>query len=335
MKEYYKDIIFTLVPLDGKYKYKDIFQIYPANLEGMPKSLSQRHFPNIIEYRILEEDKVNITNEFKGLESLYIETATTNKKKDNILALLSIFSNNIFFRYKDLTGSWGMPVPDNLEDESNIWESKWCAPFFHFPDMPKQLSINGLSNIEISDIIRLPDNAFYIYEPNLDFDSNKHIVFPLSMDKLFDAYFLLDKDTKSTIDSAVSFALSAVELKNSKKTLSLLASFTALETMVNLEYKNVAAEKCSECNQDKFSIAKKFREYLLKYIANSDKNKKKFNYYYSLRSKIVHTGMHLKTEPLFAEVSLEEEEKEFFDSIEILQISRLSITKWLLKNYDN
>ena len=57
--------------------------------------------------------------------------------------------------------------------------------------------------------------------------------------------------------------------------------------------------KCEECGQQKYGVSRKFREYLLKYIGDSPNNKRKFNNYYSLRSKIVHTGRQLKTELLF------------------------------------
>lgn len=102
--------------------------------------------------------------------------------------------------------------------------------------------------------------------------------------------------------------------------------------MVNLEYRGTKTEICLTCNQPKFSVSKKYREFLLKYLGNSKNNKRKFNDYYSLRSKIVHTGQLLKTENLYSNLTKEEKHQEFITIIEILQISKLSIIQWLLKH---
>ena len=128
------------------------------------------------------------------------------------------------------------------------------------------------------------------------------------------------------------FNIAAAEILFTKRTLALLSSFTAVETMVNLEYRDQAAEKCTVCGQLRFSIAKKFREYLSKYIGDSAENKKKFNTYYSLRSKIVHTGMRLKSEVLFADHPKEALDSEYIQRLEILQMGKLAIANWLIKN---
>jgi hypothetical protein len=103
-----------------------------------------------------------------------------------------------------------------------------------------------------------------------------------------------------------------------------------LETLTNLEFKEDSNERCNECNQIKYSIAKKFREFLLKYIGDSQHNKKKFNSFYSLRSKIVHTGTQLKTEKLFAEVPDEVQTEEYMKRAEVLQLGKFALTNWIL-----
>jgi len=52
MNEFQKTIIFTKTPLAGYFRYSDLFQIYPADLEKMPESTFQEHYPVILEYRI-------------------------------------------------------------------------------------------------------------------------------------------------------------------------------------------------------------------------------------------------------------------------------------------
>ena len=132
MKSFRKSIFFIKAPLGGFYRYKDVFQIYPADLEGMPNSKLQRHLPNIIEYLTFPEEKLSFSfsdgdddDEYMaGLRSL---TATTITKQEKILNLLSTFTNNQFFRQANPEGMWGMPILSNEPGvDADSWESKWC-----------------------------------------------------------------------------------------------------------------------------------------------------------------------------------------------------------------
>lgn len=333
MKEFHRAIFFTKAPLGGHYRYKDVFQIFPCDMENMPVSKAQKHHPNILEFWTTDDEIIKSPIEFEGLQDFFDKTATQLTKQDRILALLTTFTNNLFFRYTDISGTWGMPLlKDDPGEEANTWSSKWCINMYHFPDLPRQFKIEKFTDQKIPVIKRIPHKAFYTFEPDLDSNPQKKIVFPTTIDNLFDAYYSLEPTIASYIDSASSYTVSAIELHYTRKTLSLLSSFTSMETMVNLEYKDVEAEKCESCGQLKYSVSRKFREYLLKYIGDSPNNKKKFNKYYSIRSKIVHTGRQLKTELLFADVPEEEKQSELVTRIGILQLGKLAITNWLLTN---
>lgn len=337
MKTYQKSIIFTKVPLPGQYRYKDQFQIYPATDDVLPKSAFQKHYPVILEYWFAEEDKITTTTEFKKLQDLQTLTATTITKKDRILSLLTSFTNNRFFYYQAYEGNWGMPmlyddISADVSAEINTWASKWCLSNYHFPSLPDFLQIQKFSDLRIPHIQTLPHNAFYTYLPSLDSSKDDWFVFPSTLDQLFDSYYSLEEGVKEIVNAAIDYNVSAVELVQSKRTMSLLASFTALETMVNLEFKEQENEKCETCGQVRFSVAKKFRSFLLKYIGDSTENRKKFNGFYSLRSKIVHTGRLLKTERLFNQFPEEEQNEEYIKRLEILQLGKLAVVNWLLKH---
>lgn len=335
MKKFHRQLFFTKVPLGGYYKYKDLFQIFPADLDGMPKSKFQKHFINILEYWTTDDEVKPVPEIFEGIDP-YGQFVAIISKKDKYLSLLSAFTNNLFFNYKDLSGSWGVPVlsEDFKEEEVNKWKPIWSLQLFHWAELPDQLKIADFTPQKINAVEIVNNKYFYTDDPNLDFNSKKNIVFPSTIDKIFDGYFSLDEEKTGIVDSAISYTVSAIELKDTRKTLSLLASFTSVETMVNLEYKDIPVENCDKCGQPKYSVAKKFREYLLKYIGHSDNNKKKFNSYYTLRSKIVHTGRQLKTEKLFADIKTEDNDKELITRIEILQIGKLAIANWLM-TYNN
>lgn len=337
MKKYERAIVFTKAPLDGFYRYKDVFQIFPAAFTNMPDNPYKRHYPNILEYWYTDEEKIVRETEYENLNELFTLTATTIKKQDKIISLLNAFTNNKFFKYTDYDGVWAMPILFNQEtkeisEEVNFLSSQWCSQGFHFPTLPAQLQITDFTTLALDEVVKLPHNMFYIFYPSLDNDTTQPIVFPKTFDTILESYFSLNKEIMSIVDSAIGYNVAAIELLAHKRTLALLSSFTAMETMVNLEYRDVESETCEKCGQLKFSVAKKFRDYLLKYIGDSAENKKKFNSYYSLRSKIVHTGIRLKAEVLFSEFPKEELDDEYITRVEILQVGKLAIANWLIKN---
>jgi hypothetical protein len=330
-KEFHRMIFFTKVPINGYYRYKDEFQFFPAYLEKQPKSKYSKHYPNILEYWTDKEEVIEVPVAFKGLEDLHTLTVKTSRSHDMILTLLSGITNNLFFRYEDMEGNWGIPITDDDEKEKKTpGYSTWCMKLLYWKEMADELKIVSFSELDLPKISKVEHKNFYTYDPNLDFDENKEIVLPESINEILDAYYSLNVDFRIYVDSALSYTKSAVEMWHFKKTLSLLASFTAMESMVNLQYKDEKPEKCNVCGQLMYSISKKFREFLLLYVGDSPNNKKKFNAYYSLRSKIVHTGRQLGTEKLFADVTEDERNEEFLKRIEILQIGKMAIVNWLL-----
>jgi len=340
MRKFEKTIVFTKSPLSGLYKYADIFQIYPANLENLPKSKVQKHFPNILEYWTDSDDKVNIQTEISEFDNLFSESATRIKKQDIITGLLSCFTNNLFFSYKNIEGSWALPISEeNLGENANSWSSKWCHPRFDFPKLHEQLIISDFSNVDIKEVEYKKNHAnYYLDEPNIDLDDRVAVVFPDTITLMFNSYFALNQKDKEVVGIAISHLISAVELMHYKKTLSLIASFTSLESLIDYEhkkYKDFKPAKCKECGQLQYKVSKKFRGFLLEFVVDSSENKKKFNSYYSLRSKIVHAGKQVKHERLFPEFSTEETEADFITQLEIIQLNRMAVTNWIISKGRN
>lgn len=335
MRTFHRNIFFTNVPIKGKYIYDDLFQIFPADFEGKPTSELQRHFPCVIEFWTTEDEHVTVPKKFEELKEFWEPLSARMKKLEVYLKLFSAFTNHHFFTYKDSKGSWSLHLSTEMApEEANSSSSKWCLDMYVFPELSEALNapISNFSKIELPDIEMIYHPYYFMIDPNHDLNHKKELTLPHSIDQLFKSYFSLEENEREAIETACSFCASAAELKELKKTLSLLACFTALETMVNVEFKNFKPERCESCSQEQFKIAHRFRTFLMKYLGESDHNKKKFNKYYSLRSKIVHTGKELKSESLFSEISDEEEDEEYITRIEVLQITRLAIANWLYQN---
>lgn len=332
--EYHKEIIFTKTPLKGYFKFGDLFQIYPLEMEGMPSFKGQKHHPIVLEYTIKEEDIIEPKNSIEGLEDLTKLTATTLTKKKSIINLLTLFTNHLFFYYEDLTGNWGIAIDEKETDKDviNNWSSKWCMTLYHSKEVNASLKIKEFTKLEINHVPMVRHFEYYYNDPNFDYHSESEITFPNTIFIGLHSYYKLTGESKEILDTAISHCISARELMFTKKTLSIISAFTSVETMVNNEFKEQKVLRCKECGQPEYKISKKYREYLFKYFGQTENNKKKFNSFYSLRSKIIHTGLKLQTENLWNDMEEEKKDKEFLDLAEIIQMSKLSIIHWLIKN---
>ncbi len=334
-KQFKREIVFTKIPLSGAIRYKDIFQMFPADLKGMPTTkIAHKHHPQILEYWYTNEEleQIGVEELFSGLEDLHRLTSLSYRKTDLFLGLLTLITTNRFFSYQPDDSRWGWPLLDeNAGSAMNNLSSKWCFQWFMWPELPEQLKIEGFTDLT-SIHPRVLTWDYYYSHPNFDENIESQIKFSSITLQFFDAYFEMDEATKRVLDSAISSANAAMEFIHSRKKLALLSAFTAIETMVNFETKDFDPSKCEKCNQDVYKISARYRDFLLKYIGDSQANKKKFNKYYKLRSSIVHTGQGFKTEKLFSEVDEETKFQERLQISEVVMMSKLSIIFWTIKN---
>lgn len=334
-KQFKREIVFTKLPLSGALRYKDIFQLFPADLKGMPTTkTAHKHYPQILEYWYTNDEleRIKVEELFSGIEDLHRLTSLSYRKTDLFLGLLTLTTTNRFFTYRPDDSRWGFPLIDeNAGSEMNKWSSKWCFEWFMWPELPEQLKIDGFTELPSTHPRVLPWDHYYTH-PNFDENIESQIKFANITLQFFDSYFEMDEETRKVLNSAISSANAAMEFMHSRKKLALLSAFTAIETMVNFDTKDFKPSKCEKCGQDIFKISARYRDFLLKYIGDSQANKKKFNSYYNLRSKIVHTGQEFKTEKLFSEVDEETKFQERVQIAEIVMMSKLAIIFWTIKN---
>lgn len=335
IRHYKREIVFAKLALSGALKYRDVFQLFPADLKGMPTTkTAHKHHPIILEYWYTDSEleQIKVDDTFSEIENLHRLTSLSYQKKDLFLSLLSLITTNRFFTYGPDESRWGFPLIDeNAGSEINSWTSKWCFEWFTWPGLPDQLRIADFTTVPLMRPRVLPWHYYYTH-PNFDDDIQSQIKFSNLTFEFFDAYFEADEETRKVLDSAIASSNYAMEFLSFRKKLSLLSACTAIETMVNLETKDFKPSKCEKCGQDAWRISARYRNFLLKYIGHSEANKRKFNSYYSLRSRIIHSGQDFKTEKLFSEVDLETKAIERLQLAEIVMMSKLAIIFWAIKN---
>jgi len=313
-------ILFSSFPIEGKFNFSNEFQILPPD-EKFPKTtFLNGHHPFILEYKFdsPEYERVNKDDP----PQFAIDNEYAANKITEITLLLSVFSENFFFYYKN-KNSWFHSF--NQENDNTIY---WGQQGYFITDFYER--IESISQIKIDDIS--------LIEPNAHFNRIGHYVdhkldLPSNINYSFQAYFGLPQETQNVFLSSTSLLHQGIDLWGAHPSLSFASIISSLEALIAYEYRLDVPEPCECCGQRNFHVAKKFRDFVKKYGSN-DKEFRRFAIkIYDLRSKILHRG----------ELFLGETKSIPFKSIDhiytddmrrgIIRLSRICLNNWLFYQY--
>ena len=347
-KKFIRNIIFTKSRLKGWFRYKNEFQIYPAEFENIPINSNATHFPIVIEFWIDEKDNTEVPDRLKMLEPYLKISESTNSinKVKKICNLLSAITNHRFFFYNHPQGQWFFNVPDgDNTDDLNSQNSNWGYNIFAYPDIKKDMKIDRFTQVDYEQVNPVEHNKYFIYDP---IENSRNVIrFPQTMHLALDGFFQLNKKQKKAAEATAHLIANGIDLRYEMKSLSFLSFVSSIETIANLEFtdKNKSIEfeckqcktikdapyKCYECNRPIWGIAAKFREFLAEYIHNSEGSIKKYRKIYNLRSKLVHDGSLLLGDNYIDWGESDKSNSQWMLHLEAMQFSRLMFINWLIR----
>lgn len=324
---FYKAIIFCSNPLIGYYRFEDKFQIYPLLSENAPKHDKVKMYPVVIEYHVEKDVQMEVPDALKEIQDIIAKQTHTQNYQRQIRNLLSSITNYRFY-YPTAELLWFAEVPNGeLKEEMNNQSSKAGMTFYWYPEMNKESIITkftetGLPQIEF---IKHPDCFM-----NIDLDGTEEVKLPQHTDTAIHNFFALGEEERNTVNSATSLICNGVDLRIKMKSLSFVAFVSSIETMVNYEFRQEEVKKCDACGTQQFRVMGKFRDYLLKYASDNPDTKKQVNNIYNLRSKIAHTGLLLLGDNMIDWSNEKLQDEQAQSHLQAMQISRSSLTNWLL-----
>lgn len=345
MKKYIKNIIFTRTPLKGIFRFKDVFQIYPLNLDNAPNSKITDHFPIIIEFWY-DTDSLPVVKGFdsEGTNNYVANLAAQTNQLTEITNLLSAITNFQFFFYRKPETYWSIPLPEENTEEVNDISSNWSVSLYAYPQMGEELKIDGFSAPNFEPIIFIPQQTYYFSDP---VDSrSKNIDFPDTIEAILTNYFEIKDNKKKVALSAIYQICNGLDLFYKMKSLSFFSFVSSIETLVNYEFRNEKIEyECNDCKSLKSSsrvckkcgnpiwgIAAKYREFLFKYVSDAPDAKKMYNKIYDIRSKITHTEYLIDGENFLNFEFNDKTEEILMMHLRAMQLARRSLINWILKN---
>lgn len=350
--------------MSGYYRYKDVFQILPLNVSieslriDFPLLLEMKYCPavwpasnetfwcrDVWEKERLEKIKNKSQMKTIDFDDDWIKGYQTITKQlrgnaifEEISNLLTLFTNHRFFKY-NYEDKWFLRK-DNVGDK---FLSNWGQAFYHFPQLVSDS--NELSNIsDYKEIKKIEAQKYKKDTRDSHFFSKNEgyndITFPDDLDGLFDEYFNLSHDDMKKFYTACKLYNQALDLKTTHSSLSLVASATAIEALLNnmVErhdrcHHEKSIEQCDneECRIPIYGLRSRFRAFFFEYGSDSSEMRKFADKFYDFRSGIVHGGLlrdDLHDSGFYAGVN--DEEQAF--RRESLSIANHVLISWLVKS---
>lgn len=229
-----------------------------------------------------------------------------NKKRE-IQYLLLPFADVFTFDYAPIQG-WFVPLDDDLSSHISRY-----GQLSYFQDIqinePDQLfSITGHEMTANPPVL-------LVYESNSN-PSDRRV----NLAEMFTVFQNAQSRTKRAVLNACRQYHKSEEISIIDPVAAFLYKVYAIETLINTEYSNEKVPTCRSCGQKRFSVRKKFHDFIEKYYNNY--NKKDIDRIYNLRSAIVHTGNAIIQPGFFLyNDTLEELRQKYLDD-RIIQITK-------------
>lgn len=290
MLRYFRTHILSNTPLNGYYRFKDEFQIYPIESDAL-KCSAARHYPMYLEY------SVDVSGDVSERQ-LSIETI--NKEKE-IVCLLSVFNAFYFFYYTGDRSQWGCMIPPvpytNLTSEQQTLflsqTSFWTQGVVRTKYLSYEIEIKGLSNLSCPIVERGRDlDSYFAYindDPVLSYywlTSPRIIISPV-LTECIDAYYTLSSIHKDIVRPSIYLAYDGLEVKKAHKALGYLSIVSALEGLTKvLEYAYPEKRPNGRLNYPKKQEV--FSRMLQTYFSNADGDIEQYNEIYTTRCNIAH-----------------------------------------------
>ena len=225
--KHFRNIIFSKTPLLSHFVVSGQFQIYPCDFPDAPKSDKGSDIPMVIEYWIDEDENAEVSEgPFKEIEDFISPTTNQTNKLNRLTRLLSAVTNHRITNYTETELTWGIALPENLNDEEkgklDKESSKLIWPLYYYPNIAKDMQTNGFTEQKHQDSNFIKHTFYYFFDP-ID-DKKKKITFPNTIYHILDKYFKLDTKARRIVDSVTHLICNGIDNKLKMKSISFLSA---------------------------------------------------------------------------------------------------------------
>jgi len=331
----YRTIIFTNSPLLRAIRYGDRFQLVPFfYFHNAQITECARHFPAYLEYEAEKiEECSGIENELRkkgvGEDVIQFGKSLPNQErvKREIIQLLTCITNFRFFEYDFSDNGWGIQTPLSDIKELSSEELKaldnqtshWTIHGYYYPGLKEDLKISAFTQCTELCKPHLDGRSYFTNNPNIE--NNPEISIPPNLEFCLDRYYGLPDEQRKRVKHCLGLLSDGIALFDTKRSVSLLAIVSSIETMALLDYELYG-------QAPKLGPMAQFTRYLKRYVAGHSEDK--FKSYYKKRCEITHEGsLFLGDIDIYADLSKQHED--WMLRLEIMQAARMALYNWLIK----
>lgn len=281
--EYRKVLALSNIPVKGSFRYRNFFQVLPADAGAPEPPAVMNHHPFVIEFCFTVDETPRELPGGNPVPQWVINNDDAYKALKEILLLLTAFSNDRVFTYFHKQ-SWFIPM-ETKGGQPTDKKVQWGQEGYFYNEFNSD--IDELCNTGIKSVALIDANEFFNrYGRRTDQEYD----LPQNINELLDAYFALDEDNRHYFLTACSLFSQGITIWSEHPSLSFAAFVSSIETLIAADYKGEKIEKCSECGQDRYRVINKFREFFDKYGSPTPEFRKYAVKVYKYRSKILHRG---------------------------------------------
>jgi hypothetical protein len=249
--------------VNGFYRYRDAFQIVPIPPDAPHAPMIVADHPFRLEFQYVSCADAMIDTYRR------IATAAKLTRILNTLCNTSVSTRSTYARY-----FWGM-----LADVTPI-TFQWIQEGYGYSDFSPQLD-SFSSTEQLSPVRTYPPHQYY---DDMFFPGDYALALPASIERYLDKVSSLPESLATSFERASIWFARIQDLWPHASSSALVAAVTAIETLLAKD-----AEKCSECGQPKYSITRKFKEFLRIHVPGVESDfPEEFAAIYKTRSNLAH-----------------------------------------------
>lgn len=302
-------ICFSHDKITGFFRYKDVFQLIPADPDFADTPYSFGDHPVILQFRYS-----------KSSNSFFSHMRRTAKAMTFVRFLSVVTKSPIFMQPKNTRFFWAVEPQDG--GTVSKWMQTGYAPPAGFSVHLEEYS----DTVGMAPIPLVSANEYY----GQGFSrSTQEFSLPDNIDFVLGGIFALPPDKFEKFRIASTWLAMVGEIAQASSSAGYVAIVASLESLLDK-----ASETCETCGQPKFSVTKRIKEFLKKYVPGLDQHPKELDRIYRTRSDLAH-GLNLLLGDLETPyLSNKQSQSEFMLQISTAQIARVAVLNWLLEEID-
>lgn len=310
----------TNANVTGKYMYGDIFQILPAPDHFPRAPYVEAHHPCILEikYNFVSDPSKRMPDQEEVPD--WIQRQDHEKRViHEIVNLFGVFSFSKFVQTRG-NHSWTIHTDDTMATKPE-WRQLSYSVSEH------QHQISEFTNSPASQITEIDTQKFYDFGAGY---MGSDFSVPDMLSEILDSYYSLNQDNKDAILRSICLFNNAKRIKPISSSISFACFVSSIESLVDHIHKGVIIEKCKVCSTPRYSVTRKFTDFLTKYSSGSAELIQFYKKAYDQRSKILHAGALFLGEHIPAGWS-ESDWAAYHMSSGIERICRIALANWILE----